>query len=248
MNTHHTNPIYDCGGENRRKEMKKRKIAAITMAVMTFSLLTGPISGKANELEHEKVIQSMENQERAKSQLSETRVSKFDVLQSSYLEEYNNSFQLDNAKITSITNNGGHYGSSVISKAIDGKLNTHWETGRSNRVGFVNEVVLTLDEVTILNRIVYGARQDISYGKGFAREFEVYTSLTEQGDDFELVSQGEYQGNTKDIIEIKFNPTKFKRVKFKFKNAVENWASASEFMLLNFVGLNLISIISFVFP
>ncbi len=43
-------------------------------------------------------------------------------------------------------------------------------------------------------------------------------------------SSGEYTESTRDLVEIKFNPTDFKRLKFKFKKADQNWASAAEFM------------------
>ncbi len=66
--------------------------------------------------------------------------------------------------------------------------------------------------------------------KAFAKEFEIYASLTDDGDDFRLVSSGEYTESTRDLVEIKFNPTDFKRLKFKFKKADQNWASAAEFM------------------
>ena len=82
-----------------------------------------------------------------------------------FLDKYNKSFKLDNSKIISITNNGGRYHNSTIDKAIDENLNTHWETGRPNNPEFINEVVITFDEITNLNRIVYGARQDSAKGK-----------------------------------------------------------------------------------
>ena len=82
-------------------------------------------------------------------------------------------------------------------------------------------MTLTLDEVTSLDRIVYGARQDGAKGKGFAEKFEIYASLTDDQDDFTLVSQGGYSGSTGDIVEIKFEETKFKRIKFKFKKAIK---------------------------
>ncbi|RDY27320.1 DUF5011 domain-containing protein [Romboutsia weinsteinii] len=210
--------------------MHKRKIAAVTMAAIISNFSASTVSVLAHELENNKVVQSISNQNNQEIQPSEAKVSKFNLLNSSYLEEYDKSFKLDNSKITSITNNGGNYGSSVIYKAIDGNLSTHWETGKSNNSEFKNEVIFTLEEVTSLNRIVYGARQDGTKGKGFAQEFEVYTSLTDDGDDFNLVTRGGYKGSTGDIVEIKFNPTEFKRIKFKFTKANQDWASASEFM------------------
>ncbi len=53
--------------------------------------------------------------------------------------------------------------------------------------------------------------------KALQKEFEIYASLKDEGDDFNLVSSGEYTESTRDLVEIKFNPTDFKRLKFKFK-------------------------------
>lgn len=210
--------------------MHKKKIVAVTVVVMISNFLSNTTSVLAQELQNKSVVQSTSTKVNQEIQSTKAQVSRFNLLNSSYLKEYNESFKLDNSKIISITNNGGKYGSSVISNAIDDNMSTHWETGKVNSSDFENEVVFTLDQVTSLNRIVYGARQDGAKGKGFAEEFEIYASLTDDGDDFNLVSYGEYKESTRDIVEIKFAPTKFKRIKFKFKKANQNWASASEFM------------------
>lgn len=158
-------------------------------------------------------------------------ISKFDLLNSSNIGAYDELFKMNNSNIESITSNGGKYNnSSSIENAIDGNFTTHWETGKQNKSDFTNEVVFKLEEETTLNRIVYAARQSSAKGKGFAKELEIYGSLTDEEDDFTLVSSGEYKGSTGDVVEIKFNPTKFKRIKFVFKKADQDWASASEFM------------------
>lgn len=158
-------------------------------------------------------------------------ISKFDLLNSSNIGAYNEVFKMDNSNIESITSNGGNYNNnSSIENAIDGNFTTHWETKKKNQPEFTNEVVFKLNEETTLNRIVYAARQSSAKGKGFAKELEIYGSLTDGEDDFTLVSSGEYKGSTGDVVEIKFNPTKFKRIKFVFKKADNDWASASEFM------------------
>ena len=158
-------------------------------------------------------------------------ISKFDLLNSSNIGAYNEVFKMDNSNIESITSNGGNYNNnSSIENAIDGNFTTHWETKKQNKSDFTNEVVFKLNEETTLNRIVYAARQSSAKGKGFAKELEIYGSLTDGEDDFTLVSSGEYKGSTGDVVEIKFNPTKFKRIKFVFKKADNDWASASEFM------------------
>ncbi|MGU8345748.1 NPCBM/NEW2 domain-containing protein [Clostridium perfringens] len=207
--------------------MNKRKIAAIILATMITNLSATTIDVLAQELNtknNSKVEVSHDDESH------QARVSKFDLYNSDKLDAYNQEFQINRSNIKSITNNGGKYNSSTIDKAIDGNLETHWETGKPNDSNFTNEVVVTFNEITNIDRIVYSARRDSARGKGFAKEFEIYASLKDEGDDFNLVSSGEYTESTRDLVEIKFNPTDFKRLKFKFKKADQNWASAAEFM------------------
>ncbi|MGL4910802.1 MAG: NPCBM/NEW2 domain-containing protein, partial [Romboutsia sp.] len=142
-------------------------------------------------------------------------------------EEYNKIFKMDSSNVKSIKNNGGNYASSVIGNAVDGDLNTFWETNTTNTDSFKNEIEIEFKETIELNRIVYGARS--SDARGFAREFDIYASTTTKGDTYELVSTGKCSDTT-DLIEAKFEPTKFRRVKFVFKNAKENWPTAREFI------------------
>ena len=207
--------------------MNKRKIEAIILATMITNLSATTIDVLAQELNtknNSKVEVSHDDESH------QARVSKFDLYNSDKLDAYNQEFQISRSNIKSINNNGGKYNSSTIDKAIDGNLETHWETGKPNDANFTNEVVVTFNEITNIDRIVYSARRDSARGKGFAKEFEIYASLKDEGDDFNLVSSGEYTESTRDLVEIKFNPTDFKRLKFKFKKADQNWASASEFM------------------
>ncbi len=207
--------------------MNKRKIAAIILATMITNLSATTIDVLAQELNtknNSKVEVSHDDESH------QARVSKFDLYNSDKLDAYNQEFQISRSNIKSINNNGGKYNSSTIDKAIDGNLETHWETGKPNDANFTNEVVVTFNEITNIDRIVYSARRDSARGKGFAKEFEIYASLKDEGDDFNLVSSGEYTESTRDLVEIKFNPTDFKRLKFKFKKADQNWASAAEFM------------------
>ncbi|HAT4301521.1 TPA: DUF5011 domain-containing protein [Clostridium perfringens] len=207
--------------------MNKRKIAAIILATMITNLSATTIDVLAQELntKNNSKVEVSHNDES-----HQARVSKFDLYNSDKLDAYNQEFQVSRSNIKSINNNGGKYNSSTIDKAIDGNLETHWETGKPNDANFTNEVVVTFNEITNIDRIVYSARRDSARGKGFAKEFEIYASLKDEGDDFNLVSSGEYTESTRDLVEIKFNPTDFKRLKFKFKKADQNWASAAEFM------------------
>ncbi|MDU2664427.1 MAG: discoidin domain-containing protein, partial [Clostridium perfringens] len=207
--------------------MNKRKIAAIILATMITNLSATTmdvLAGELNTKNNSKVEVSHDDESH------QARVSKFDLYNSDKLDAYNQEFQISRSNIKSITNNGGKYNNSTIDKAIDGKLETHWETGKPNNANFTNEVVVTFNEITNIDRIVYSARRDSARGKGFAKEFEIYASLKDEGDDFNLVSSGEYKESTRDLVEIKFNKTDFKRLKFKFKKADQDWASAAEFM------------------
>ncbi|WP_255993061.1 NPCBM/NEW2 domain-containing protein [Clostridium perfringens] len=207
--------------------MNKRKIAAIILATMITNLSATTmdvLAGELNTKNNSKVEVSHDDESH------QARVSKFDLYNSDKLDAYNREFQISRSNIKSITNNGGKYNNSTIDKAIDGKLETHWETGKPNNANFTNEVVVTFNEITNIDRIVYSARRDSARGKGFAKEFEIYASLKDEGDDFNLVSSGEYTESTRDLVEIKFNKTDFKRLKFKFKKADQDWASAAEFM------------------
>ncbi|MGG0666644.1 NPCBM/NEW2 domain-containing protein [Viridibacillus arvi] len=200
------------------------------IAIATSTALLASYSGSAMNVLAAPITNA--NKTAIESKINEAKnatVSKFDLYGNSNLSEYNEVFKMDNTNIKSITNNGGNYSGSPINKAIDGDMNTHWETGRPNTTQFTNEVVFNLDESTELNRIVYAARQSSAKGKGFAEEFEIYSSISDEGDDYTLVSPGQYKGSTGDVVEIQFKPTEFKRIKFVFKKANQDWASAAEF-------------------
>ena len=204
--------------------MNKRKIAALILAAVITNFSSPSLKVLADEISSN-ITSTVE----VKS--TEATIGKFELLNNSNIGVYDNVFKMNNSNIESLTNNGGNYdSSSTIDKAIDGNFNTHWETKKQNTSEFTNEVVFKLREETALNRIVYAARQSSAKGKGFAEKLEIYGSLTDEEDDFNLVTTGEYKGSTGDIVEIKFNETKFKRIKFVFKKANQEWASASEFM------------------
>ena len=205
--------------------MLKRKLSTLILATTIANMTAAPINVFAETLAKNNTVQTNELSE--KNEIKKAIVSKFSLHGSELLESYNEVFKMDNSNIESITNNGGNYPHSYLSKAIDGDLKTHWETGKPNSSTFTNEVIINLKEKTTLDRIIYSARPG---GKGFAEEFEVYGS-NDESDNFELLATGGYQGSKNDVIEIKFGSTELKKVKFVFKKANQDWASASEFML-----------------
>lgn len=210
--------------------MHKKKIAVMTMAIIISNFSAATLEVLADEVKNN----STAIEQNVIEEPNIATIKKFDLLNNKKLEEYDKSFKLDNSNIIEVTNNGKHYWQYELSKATDGDLKTHWESGTYNSDDFTNEVVFKLDEVTNLDRIVYGARQDGHKGLGFAKEFEIYTSLTNEGNDFKLVSTGS-SDLSKEFVEIKFKPTDFKRIKFVFKSTNTNGLekglpSASEFM------------------
>ncbi|MEE0880429.1 MAG: M60 family metallopeptidase, partial [Turicibacter sp.] len=144
-------------------------------------------------------------------------------------ESYNQQFQVDNSMI-SLSNNGGHYGQSVLTNVLDGDFQTHWEAKTGNSESFKNEIIFTFSETVTLDKIVYGARQATHKGRGFAKSFEIYASRTDSENDFELVATGT-SDLVQEIVQIQFPATEFKRLKFKFiETHNHSLATACEFM------------------
>lgn len=132
------------------------------------------------------------------------------------------------ANVKSIKNNGSHYGQSVIANAIDGKLETHWETGKENKSGFINEVEFELENVEKINRLAYATRQDGGKPKGYPKTAKIFVSETENGE-YKLAGEVTSTNVTGDLVEFRFDTVEAKRVKFVFSDAHMGWASASEF-------------------
>ncbi|AWV36362.1 NPCBM/NEW2 domain-containing protein [Paenibacillus odorifer] len=204
----------------------KKMIAIATSAAMLASFSSEAGYALASEVSKVNVTTTVAQSK--VNLLSNASVIPFELYGKDALNAYNEVFRMNPANIKSITNNGGNYSGSPIAKAMDGDMSTHWETGKPNSSTFTNEVVFVFNESTELNRMVYAARQSGAKGKGFAQEFDIYSSTTDAGD-FTLVSSGEYTGSTGDVVEIQFAPTAFKRLKFVFKKANQDWASAAEF-------------------
>lgn len=205
----------------------KKVIAIATSAALLASLSSQAGYAFASEASKVNVVSAAAQ---SKAELGSTAtVVPFALYGKDILNAYDQVYKMNPANIKSITNNGGNYPNSAIGKAIDGDVNTHWETGKPNTSTFKNEVVFLFKEATELNRIVYIARQTGAKGKGFAQQFDIYGSTTDTGDDFALVSSGEYTGSTGDVVEIEFTPAVFKRLKFVYRKANQDWASAAEF-------------------
>ena len=140
---------------------------------------------------------------------------------------YIDEFRVPYDNIKNITNNAGKYNSQTIDKAADNDINTYWETNTHNSENWGNEVTVEFVNPVTIDRLVYGARQKDA--KGFAEEFEIYGSTTSKGETFKLVATGK-ASKTKGLVEAKFQPTKFKRIKLKWTKGDQNWATLNEIM------------------
>ncbi|GAB6168078.1 hypothetical protein JCM1393_05380 [Clostridium carnis] len=203
--------------------MNKRKIIALTIvATLATSVIPTNIAfamDTNSEVSKDKV------EEGTKSEYN-VSVNQFNMTSLENYNDYEKAFKVTGIK--SYSNNGGVYASSTLNKAFDGNLSTHWETGRPNSSAFTNEVIVTFENVETINRIVYGARKDAG-NKGFANKFSIYSSLTDDENDFKLVGKGQATKGS-GLYEFKFNKTEFKRLKFVFDESYDSWSSANEFM------------------
>lgn len=152
-------------------------------------------------------------------------------LESFYSDEYNKQFRVSPADIINISTNGGSYTNAGTENLIDDNTNTHWVSEIENSDNFTSHLIFTLKEPTTLNRVLFTPRIKGVMVSDFTNKFEIYASTEESGDNFSLVTSGSIESKITDKIEINFKPTEFKRLKFVFKEALFDLASASEFML-----------------
>ncbi|MDU7549987.1 MAG: discoidin domain-containing protein, partial [Clostridium perfringens] len=200
----------------------KKKISKIIITSMIMSNVSPVLNVYSSEV-IKKNLSSID-----KKLVNQSSINQFTLNNYQNFDEYNKKYKVQRDEIVSIKTNGGQYSSSSIDKAIDDNLSTYWETGRQNSSNFINEVIVEFNDLKSINKIVYATRQDGAIGKGYPIKFDIYASQTENNDDFKLVSQGTSK-STGNLMEFKFDTVQAKKIKFVFKVADRDWASASEF-------------------
>ena len=199
--------------------MKKKLASVLAMSVIATNTMPA-MNVFANEVVRDKAVA-------IEKQVSKNMtVSDFKIKNNPNFSKYNELYKVG---VKSISNNGGSYPGTKIENAIDGRLDTHWETNNKNTSGFKNEVIMEFKDVVEINRLAYATRQDGARTKGYPTSAEIYVSESETGEDFTLAGKVEGSQVTGDMVQFKFNTVKAKRVKFKFVEAHNEWASASEF-------------------
>ena len=203
--------------------MKKKKMNKFLAVTASSTLVVSSFGVSSIVLANQADVDSNVN-------LLETKVSKFTMYNDlASLAKYNESFKVDSAKITAENNGGSYNNSSLLKNILDGDINTYWETRTPNNTNFTNDITFTFDEVTELSRVIYAPRLVGAPGKGFPLEFEIL-GRTSTEEEFTKIAEGSYTSNVRDAIEIQFQSTNFKQLKFVFKNANQYYAAASEFM------------------
>ena len=197
----------------------KRKIAALVAMSIVVTNTMPTMSAFADEIARNKATGIV------KEVSPNMVVENFKMKDYENFTKYNEAYRVN---VKSITNNGGKYNQSVITNAIDGKLETHWETGIENKADFKNEVEFEFENVEKINRLAYATRQDGAKPKGYPKTAQILVSETEDGD-YKLVGEVTSTKVTGDMVEFKFDTVEAKRVKFIFSDVHNGWASASEF-------------------
>lgn len=198
----------------------RKKISAVLAVSIIATNVSSAINVYANEVVKEKAVA-------IEKQVSKNMtVSDFKIKNNPNFAKYNELYRVG---VQSITNNGGSYPGTKIENAIDGKLETHWETYTKNDGKFENEVTVKFKNIAEINRLAYATRQDGAKSKGYPTSAEIYVSESETGEDFKLAGKIEGSKATGGMVEFKFDTVRAKRVKFKFVEAHNEWASAAEF-------------------
>lgn len=199
--------------------MRKKISAVLAMSIIATNV-SPAINVYANEVVKEKAVA-------IEKQVSKNMtVTDFKIKNNPNFAKYNELYRVG---VQSISNNGRSYPGTKIENAIDGKLETHWETYTKNDETFKNEVTVEFKDIAEINRLAYATRQDGAKGKGYPTSAEIYVSESETGEDFKLAGKVEGSKATGGMVEFKFDTVRAKRVKFKFVEAHNEWASAAEF-------------------
>lgn len=196
--------------------MKKRIAFLVALSMIATNTMPAMNAFAAENVQNEATIETI---------TPNMTVENFKIKNYENFAKYNAVYK---ANVKSIQNNGGHYEQSVIANAVDGKLETHWETGKENKSGFVNEVEFEFETVEQINRLVYATRQDGGKPKGYPKTAKIFVSETENGE-YKSVGEVTSTNVTGDLVEFRFATVKAKKVKFVFSDAHLGWASASEF-------------------
>lgn len=209
---------------------KSKFFVAATSAVVAISSV-GVAEGVLATTPEEDVKNVLATKELTLSAAEATSpTSRISKLVSFYSNAYNEQFRVSPTDITNISTNGGSYSGTTPEHLLDDNTNTHWVSNTDNSETFKNHLIFTLKETTKLDRILFTPRIKGMMTSEFYGEFEIHASTSDSGDDFSLVATGKMDAKITDKIEIGFEPTDFKRVKFVFKEANFDVASASEIM------------------
>lgn len=192
----------------------KRATAALLTAIMLFQGI--PVFGEETETDEKLLTVSKisAGDERMSSEYWENYKIDTDTEKDVYIESY--------------SNNGGQYYKSALVNAFDGNWSTHWETGKSDIINYVD---VTFNKTARIDRIIYATRQDGSKGKGYPSILTIY-SYDSESEQWEKVAQGSSIATGSYVIITLPEAVDFEKLRFEFTEAYNKMASASEFVFL----------------
>ena len=163
------------------------------------------------------------------------------ILNEAYLNEYSYSTDTNTPiHITNYTSSGNSGWGNVLSRAFDRNWGTFWETSKQNGVGFVNNVIVTFNDLASIDRMIYAVRQDGYNGRGYPKKLSVYVSTSLDGNDFFPVGVAESNATMSKVVFQFDREYKARRIKLEFNEIHDDiglrYASASEFIFLKSEG------------
>ncbi len=205
--------------------MNTTKIAAtITLVAMVTNFSAGTTSVLAHELTNKdeitsKIIQSTDSNEQSNQETSskakiisnslKAEIKKFEKTNGKFEDAYNEAFKVKTSEMENVMSNDGST-TEALMKAFDDDTRSYWSSKKLNSDTFTNEIVVTLKESTTIDTMIYGGTP--GWQKGYAEQFEIYASNTDDGDDFKLIATGE-QAASHDIKEITLYTNNIKKIK-----------------------------------
>lgn len=163
------------------------------------------------------------------------------ILNEAYLNEYSYSTDTNNPiHITNYTASGNSGWGNILSRAFDRNWNTFWETGKQNETGFVNNIIVTFNDIANIDRFIYAVRQDGYNGRGYPKKMSVYVSTSLDQNDFVPVGVAESNVTMSKVIFQFDKEYQARRIKLEFNEIHGDtglrYASASEIIFLKSEG------------
>lgn len=210
--------IADMGGSNKMVYKKNKRISFLAVILILAMLFTENHLMMFSEVMIGKVMA-------AEGAVGETaKVNVFEIRNQKEFAAYSNQYKAVPASY--VSNHPAYSNAESLANAFDDATDTFYgiNTGVWKSTD-PTKITVTFASTEILDRVIYAARMN-SGNKGYATVAKIYASQTDSGEDFVLAATASsvVSGN---IMEFKFTPTAFKRLRFEFADCYNACPSAS---------------------